>query len=1269
MLFFALLAICLAAVAWLSLRLRLTEDISKVLPRNEQVDQYLEVVNRSAFADELVIFIGPADPSDPPAAGALMDFASALADSVRASLIPEYVSGIRERTENDAIRQIYREIQDHLPIYLNETDFSMMDALVSDSAIHASVGNAYKNLASPMGFMSRDFILADPLGLTGIAMKKLESFNIDESYRVIDGYVFSRDERYLLMFLSPAEKSTETAKNEIMLERLDRWMAQISADSGGAVKAGYFGSVAISVANARQLQRDIMLTMSLAIVLLVLFIGFYFGKFRVIPAIVLTTLMSAGLSIAILKLAGKEVSAVSLGFGAVLLGIAIAYTIHYLNHLREVRNPRQVIREIATPIVMSAVISSGDFFTLLLVRSDAVRDLGLFAGFSILAAGLFTLIVLPHITRKINWERSRENLVNRTVHRIAAFPVENVKWLPPAIILITIVLLFASRKVGFESDMTGMSHMTRELRNAEATLDSISQYSLRSVFVVTRGKDPGDALENTSRLIEKVEDLKEQGLVKKYLDITELAVPPSLQTERIHRWNEYWTPERREQVISKLNTTARSAGFREGAFDEFAEWLNETAGAQYYVGAKNIAPLQAPYLSQSPEMATVTTVLKVRQDDKPALYQALGEMPDSFVFDKQYLTSAFMDILNQDFNKLVIVSLLIVFLVLLISYGRIELTLITFIPMLISWIWTLGIMGLLGIKLNIFNIIITSFVFGLGIDYALFSIQGLLQQYQYGKGDVNAYRSSVLMDAVTTLIGLGVLILAVHPALRSMASAAIIGIVSVWFVTWSLEPVLFRWLVYVKDRKRPVPVTLKDFLFAILSLSIFVTGSILLMIYGLIVFKLLRVKKGPLKDGFHWGLMISSRFLIYANFLSPKKLINWDLEDLKKPAVLIANHQSHIDIALMLMLHPRLLELTNDRVQGSRLYGPLVRMAEFYPVSAGTESLLENLRKNVDEGYSVLIFPEGTRSPDTRIQRFHKGAFLLAQELGIDLLPVIIHGSGPIYTKGEYFLKVGQATIRFLPRIRPDDLRFGVDLLEKSRNIRKYMAEEYRKVAEEAETPEYFREKLVKNYMYKGPVLEWYMKIKTRLENNYALFDRHLPKEGQITDIGCGYGFMAYMLSFLSGRRTITGIDYDGDKIDTANHCPAKSDRVRFIHADVLQAEILRSHAFILADVLHYFPEADQERLVVRCIEKLEPGGTIIIRDADRAMEKKHFGTRLSESFSTRIGFNQTRNNEKKLYFTSREKILKILNEHGMQVEIIDETKMTSNLVYIARKA
>ena len=86
-------------------------------------------------------------------------------------------------------------------------------------------------------------------------------------------------------------------------------------------------------------------------------------------------------------------------------------------------------------------------------------------------------------------------------------------------------------------------------------------------------------------------------------------------------------------------------------------------------------------------------------------------------------------------------------------------------------------------------------------------------------------------------------------------------------------------------------------------------------------------------------------------------------------------------------------------------------------------------------------------------------------------------------------------------------------------------------MAESIETPAYYREQLIYQYIYKGPVLEWYMRIKTKMERNYEDFHRMLPEKGDIMDIGCGYGFMSYMLHFVAPGRNMLGVDYDADKI------------------------------------------------------------------------------------------------------------------------------------------
>jgi len=228
------------------------------------------------------------------------------------------------------------------------------------------------------------------------------------------------------------------------------------------------------------------------------------------------------------------------------------------------------------------------------------------------------------------------------------------------------------------------------------------------------------------------------------------------------------------------------------------------------------------------------------------------------------------------------------------------------------------------------------------------------------------------------------------------------------------------------------------------------------------------------------------------------------------------------------------------------------------------------------------------------------------------------------------------------------------------------MRTEYELLRKEQETVEYFRPRLIKNYIFKGPVLEWYCRIKVGLEDNYRLFESYLPKGGKITDVGCGYGFLPLMLSFTGSQREIIGIDYDEEKINIASGCTSKTERVKFVCADVTDYQYENSDAFIISDVLHYLKEEQQVEVISRCINKLNSNGVMIIRDADADKKQRHWGTRYTEFFSTNSGFNKTK--EDGLHFASASLIKATLDKFPfVGYEVIDNTKLTSNIIFIIR--
>jgi 1-acyl-sn-glycerol-3-phosphate acyltransferase len=577
----------------------------------------------------------------------------------------------------------------------------------------------------------------------------------------------------------------------------------------------------------------------------------------------------------------------------------------------------------------------------------------------------------------------------------------------------------------------------------------------------------------------------------------------------------------------------------------------------------------------------------------------------------------------------------------------------------------MGFMGIFDIKFNIFNIIISSFITGLGIDYSIYIMQGLLQGYKSNKHNLLSYKTCILISVMISLSGTGVLILAKHPALHSIALISIVGLLSVVLISYTFEPVFFRFLFSKNHKKRILPVTFSDLIITFFVFSVFVSGCLFMNVMLLAVV-LLPIKKASKKMILHNGIRLWCKIPVYSMLHIKKHIVNPLGEDFSKPAIIICNHQSHIDLLLLLMLHPKLIVLTTRWVWNNPIYALVIRYLDYYPVMEGYGDLTGKLKEKTDEGYSIIIFPEGSRSEDSSITRFHKGAFLMAYELRMDVLPIIIHGAGDCMNKGENHLRGGSITMKIFPRIKPGESLYGEDYHEMKRAIQSFYRREYDTMKVQLETPTYFRKKIIRNYIYKGPVLEWYTRIKLALEGNYEAINSLVPRDAVVVDIGCGYGYLSYVLGFVSPERKILGIDYDEDKIELATHCISKTENIAFVASDAVEYPIEEADVFILSDVLHYLPDEKQDILLRRCIEKLRPNGKIIIRDADRDLEKRHRRTRFTEFFSTRYGFNKSENYS--LYFFSGTKIRRTASKYDFRITETGNSKITSNTMFVLEK-
>ena len=157
----------------------------------------------------------------------------------------------------------------------------------------------------------------------------------------------------------------------------------------------------------------------------------------------------------------------------------------------------------------------------------------------------------------------------------------------------------------------------------------------------------------------------------------------------------------------------------------------------------------------------------------------------------------------------------------------------------------------------------------------------------------------------------------------------------------------------------------------------------------------------------------------------------------------MANHLSFIDGPLLFWLIPQFLRvLLKKEAFRYPIIGLGMRLAGFVPVDRrGLKSGKKSIDKAAglirEKGFSFLIFPEGTRSRDGHIQPFRRGAFFLAVNSQIPVIPVSISGSYELMPKGSFSTKKGRIKVVFHPEVstlglNKDDIP---DLMEKIQSL------------------------------------------------------------------------------------------------------------------------------------------------------------------------------------------------------------------------------------------
>lgn len=734
--------------------IRTNEDIRSMLPDTPpQIKENFQLLTMTPLARKVIVHL---EGKPGASTSALTEAANHLAQAMGPPLFTKVVSGPNLTPDP----RFFHWLLEILPNLVNEKEISKIRTFLTEENIRIRLKEIRNQILCHKAWEQEKMIRLDPLRLRFVILKKLRHLSPIPRARVIDNCFVSPQGQSALIIADTPVRITDSSGSKHLLTRLH----ELVEDSvPPRINVQVISGHRYAAANAQRVKKDLFIVLGCSLAMILLLFFHYLRSWRGIFVffVPVSVLCISALGVSLIY---DPVSAITIGFGAVLLGISVDFAVHVFFALRSTtHNPSTVVARVSRPVMSCGVTTLAAFGVLLFSNLPGQRQLGVFSMTGIAVSLIISLVVLPHLIRP------EHGIAPPRTIKLARRSARQSRWVISLWIVVLALCIWQARHLKFNGDLKTVNYTPQEIQEAEEMLqDTWGNITARAVFFA-RGEDLQAALETNDR----VYDLLSRRFSE--AQITSLSpILPSMATQEHNRqlWKALWTNEKKESVRKILDKVGRSLGFSPRAFDPFFE---ELSTKPHPITPKSLRMAGLGYILDSlivntGDQVQVMTMVPDRPEVLEALFNKESWPKGARLVSRTRLTETINNALGQDFIDFILRASLAVLLLVGILFRNPRKVVYTLVPVITGLGFMFGVMGLFGIPFNLFNVVATVLVIGLGVDYGIFMVYKLTEGYDY------ATDQAVLVSGLTTLAGLGALILAEHPAMHSIGVSVILGI-------------------------------------------------------------------------------------------------------------------------------------------------------------------------------------------------------------------------------------------------------------------------------------------------------------------------------------------------------------------------------------------------------------------------------------------------------------------------------------------------------------
>jgi hypothetical protein len=772
---------------FLTLRIQLKADILDLLPSHDPIVSNYRIIQTSfKQLDLMLIDVGPQDSRKPVSDIELMAVADHLTGLLADSNLFRQVEGRISLAEID---QTLQALSFHRGNLFTADDQPTLEEKLKPAAIRESLSQWKKQLQeTPAPYLAQMF-LRDPLNIDGMLLQKLNFTGITAGkLKVRNGWMFTADIQHILILCEPGYVAGNEARTTELIKFMDSAISQSErAAEKRDVRIAYVANHRFTQINAALLRRDITRTMTFSLLSISLVVLLVFRRAFLFGTLTLLTACFGGLfATAIMVVSFHDLSAISIGCGAMLMGIVVDFSIHILYHLDQHEECTRdaiiaTMSELASPLLVTAGTTLIAFMALMFSVLPGYTQIGLFSSLGIIGSLFFSIVGLPLMIPRLKPRKGPAIAVTQLYLPFFNWYQNNRKSVVFLLILITAIAALGISHLQFDGDLRHLNASTPAIdRDVSRIIDTYGDPTMVTSVAVS-GASREEALSRNDLLFRELIGLQNKGMIQSVSSIAPIVPSSSVQRENFERWKAFWSQERVHRLKDDLQVIATEMRLHPESLSLFLHTIpgdsRSLLTAQDLDTTRLTKALAARIASTQQGFLVLSSFEPTTPSSRKQIVTLLGKrVPGIIAADGQSLVQRMVQLVKQEMTKLGSITLFFVVLAMMSYAKRPGEFLALILPLLISLVWTFGIMGWMGLKLNIVNDMVVVFVFGLVDDYCLF-LHAAWRKYLEGVPDFLSHTSgAITISALTTILGALALALARHPALHSMGTAALLGI-------------------------------------------------------------------------------------------------------------------------------------------------------------------------------------------------------------------------------------------------------------------------------------------------------------------------------------------------------------------------------------------------------------------------------------------------------------------------------------------------------------